>query len=185
MLRLIATAALALTMSAGASNAQTSTWSFRSAVDPITDARRGAASIESREEITRSISGEEALNSGRLHGNSRYMLMVKCDYATREVYVSLATPRGMTRSKTTVIQRFDSAEPTTPHWVTTSSAVGLFHPDEVAAFVAQARRANRIALRIAGVDGAAPVDTVTFSGVGAARAIASVYQACGQQLPAI
>lgn len=186
MQRLISITALAVTLSTTAASAQTSAWSFRSVVDPITDARRGIASIESREQITRRISGDEALNStGPLHGNSRYVLVVKCDYGARGVYVSLATPRGMTRGSTTVTQRFDNGVPTTAAWETSSGAVSIFDAADVTNFTVQARRADRVALRIANTNGQGPSDTVTFSGAGAARAIAQVYATCGQPLPAL
>lgn len=170
----------------GPAEAQTAQWSVQVITDPITDAQRGIASIESREETSRAISADEVLNSApaRINASRRYLLMVKCDFESRAVYVSLAAPRGLTRSGVRVIQRFDAGEPTTARWVTTSSSIGLFSTEDVEAFTAGARRSNRIALRISGEDGEAPIDTVTFSGRGASAAISRVYQVCARPHPA-
>lgn len=184
MARMIATV-LALTMIAPAASAQTARWSFQMATDPITDARRGIAKIESREEITRGLSSSEVRNTAPANINSfsRYMLIVKCDFTSRGVYVSLLPPRGMSRGPASVTQRFDSAEPTTAVWSDSKTSVSIFSPDDVATFSAGAMRANRIALRIKDGDGQGVADTVTFSGAGAAAAIRQVYNACDQALP--
>ena len=170
---------------ATAASAQTTRWSFKTIVDPITDARRGIAAIESQEVMTRGMSASEALNTAgsNIHSNARYMLVVKCDFEARGVYVSLASPRGMSRGESSVTQRFDAGIPTTKIWSNSGTSVSLFSPDDVLTFVAGAMQATRIALRIRDADGGGPADTVTFTGAGAARAISQVYQACGQSLP--
>lgn len=155
--------------------AQSARWRYERLVDPIDDRVRGIASIESAP-LPRRLSAEQVLASSGLHGRPTYLLMVKCDFGSQQMYVSLAPPFGATRRGAAVTTRFDRDEPEVFQWTPSGSTLNLFSPDDVALFVARARTADRIVVR---VEGGGATETTIITGAGSAAAIASAYRACG------
>ncbi len=172
-------ATLVLLAVAGPVTAQSARWQHERLVDPIDDRVRGIASIESAP-LPRRFSAEQVLASSSLDSRPTYLLMVKCDFGSQQMYVSLVPPFGATRRNATVTTRFDRDEPSAVRWTPSGSTLNLISPDDVSLFVARARTANRIVVR---VEGGGPTETAIISGAGSATAIASAYRACGSPVP--
>ena len=169
-------------------DAEVGRWTAREQTDPMTDQRRGIASVESdaASQFDRSrLPASVLMNTApaNIDGSTRHTLVVKCDYERQDVYVAFLFAGGFNRSSSTLAYRFDQGEVTTVPWTSSrDGAAHIFAPSEVERFVIGARSASRIAFRITPPEGG-PVETTTFSGAGSSAAIARVYAACGQQLP--
>jgi hypothetical protein len=160
-------------------------WAVRELTDPVTDERRGIASVESDGETDPEDLPIDILRTAAPDLNSlrRYRVVVKCDFGTKGVYVSLLVPGGGTLSLSRTIYRFDRDEPVVVEWQRGRGSLNLFDTAAVSAFTQRAMRAQTMALRLEPKSQGQSASTATFNGSGSAAAIARVYRACGEAVP--
>lgn len=169
--------------------AGTAGWSVSVSTDPMTDKRRGVAFVDSIElgGVTRAnvpISFAMATAPARMRSSDRYSLVVKCDYASPQVYVELMFPRGINMSASTISHRFGRGEILNVVW-TEGQNGSVFIQDQrsVAEFVRAASEASLIAFMIDPLENGYDSFNTSFRGSGSAAAISQVYRSCGQDLP--
>lgn len=164
-------------------------WNVRVTTDPMTDRRRGIATVESSSPAgvtTANVptSFVMATAPARIHGLDRYTLVVKCDYSTHRVYVSLMFPRGINMNASTITHRFDQGAISNAPWSEGGSGAAILTDDVwVRQFTRAASASSRIAFRVEPLEAGYSGYTTSFPGAGSAAAIARVYEACGKALP--
>lgn len=159
--------AAALVLAAPNVEAQSSDWTFKRLVDPMTDKVRGIAMVEA----------------------SDYTLVVKCDYSDQSVYIDLygrvSIILGRGNSALTPKQlmiRFDSQQPQDSTWMAGGSDNYLLtRAEQVEAFSRSLMTSSRLVVRLPERYGR-QTDLV-FPLRGSTAAVANVYRACGRPLP--
>lgn len=133
---------LAIGLIAGSAGAQTAqpepatdaaagdAWQFEVVVDPITDAKRGMASVQ----------GDGGL------------LVVKCDSGRRDMYVHLISKtylggRGGSWDSRNLTYRIDSEAPVTRRWMHNGSEAALFRADAQPLIAELSRGSSRVVIR--------------------------------------
>lgn len=157
----LAVAALAFAGPAAAQDAGTTSgaWLIRTVVDPITDARRGIATLE----------GE--------HGR----LVVKCDApGPGSVYIHFISNEylGGDYDRRQMVVRFDQAPPATQTWHYNGSAALLTTEPLQMGFVRQLAAASRLVLRATTYRGASVTAVFEIDPVTTAEAMRQVLSTC-------
>jgi len=164
-------------------------WNVRVTTDPMTDRRRGIATVDSSAPAGVNTSNVPTsfimrTTPARMHNSDRYTLIVKCDYTSQKVYIALMFPRGINMSSSTITHRFDRGAISNAPWIESGGgSVILLDREWVSQFSKAASAAGRIAFRIEPLQAGYSSFTTSFPGAGSAAAIARVYDACGQALP--
>lgn len=177
--------AITACLASSAAASEAARWSVRTPTDPITDQRRGIATVLSdREYDDRSVPMDYRRTApASITGTNRFTLLVKCDYGSSRIYISIFMPRHVAPAESIITHRFDKSEPKTINWANNEYGIHIFDTSEVNNFVRGAMSANSIAVRFRPLDDRLPTITPTFSGIGSRRSISQVYSACGASIP--